>query len=66
VAAGKTQRVPLQGMLGGIGLHYGAEVVLPPGRVRVSLRVGPSTLHRMMSAPDRYRSPVQTTFEWTE
>ncbi len=65
-AAGKTQRVTLQGMLGGNGLHYGADVTLPSGKVQVILRVGPSTLHRMESAPDRYQSPVQTTFEWTE
>jgi uncharacterized protein involved in high-affinity Fe2+ transport len=66
VAAGKTQRVPLQVMLGGIGLHYGGDVVLPAGNVQVTLRVGPSTLHRMASAADRYKSPVQATFEWTE
>jgi len=65
-AAGKTQRVPLQVMLGGIGLHYGADVTLPSGKIQVSLRVGPSTLHRMASAPDRYQNPVLTTFEWTE
>jgi hypothetical protein len=65
-AGGKTQRVPLQVMLGGLGLHYGADVTLPAGKVRVSLRVGPSALHRMASAPDRYQKPVLTTFEWTE
>jgi hypothetical protein len=65
-AGGKTQRVPLQGMLGGSGLHYGADVSLPPGKVQVTLRVGPSTVHRMASASDRYKSPVQATFEWTE
>jgi hypothetical protein len=58
--------VPLQVMLGGIGLHYGADVTLPSGKIQVSLRVGPSTLHRMASAPDRYQNPVLTTFEWTE
>jgi hypothetical protein len=63
---GKTQRITLQGMLGGSGLHYGADVTLPPGKVQVTLRVGPSTLHRMASASDRYKSPVQATFEWTE
>ncbi len=65
-AAGKTQRVTLQGMLGGNGLHYGADVTLPSGKVQVILRVGPSTLHRMASAPDRYQKSVQATFEWTE
>ncbi len=65
-AAGKTRRVPLQVMLGGIGLHYGADVALPVGKIQVTLRVGPSTLRRMASAPDRYQNPVQTTFEWTE
>jgi hypothetical protein len=64
--AGKTQRVALQVMLGGIGLHYGADVVLPPGNVQVTLRVGPSTLHRMATAPDRYNKPVQAAFEWSE
>jgi hypothetical protein len=65
-AAGKTQRVSLQVMLGGLGLHYGADVTLPPGKIQVSLRVGPSTLHRMTSAPDRYKDPVQAIFEWAE
>lgn len=65
-AGGKTQRVLLQGMLGGNGLHYGADAALPSGKVQISLRVGASTLHRMPSAPDRYQNPVQTTFEWTE
>jgi uncharacterized protein involved in high-affinity Fe2+ transport len=63
---GKTQQVRLQVMLGGIGLYYGADVFLPPGRVQVTLRVGPSTVHRTAAAPDRYRNPVQTTFEWAE
>ena len=66
MAAGKTQRVSLQAMLGGIGLHYGADVAVPTGKVQITLRVGPSTLHRMASAPDRYRNPVRATFEWTE
>jgi uncharacterized protein involved in high-affinity Fe2+ transport len=65
-AGGKTQRVTLQAMLGGNGLHYGADVTLPSGKVQVILRVGPSTLHRMASASDRYQKSVQATFEWTE
>ncbi len=63
---GKTQRVPLQVMLGATGLHYGADVAIPPGKIRVALKVGQSTLHRMASAPDRYRHPAQATFEWSE
>ncbi len=65
-AAGKMQRVTLQGMLGGNGVHYGADVTLPSGKVQGILRVGPTTLHRMASAPDRYQKSVQATFEWTE
>jgi uncharacterized protein involved in high-affinity Fe2+ transport len=64
--AGKIQRIPLQAMLGSVGLHYGADVAVPPGKVRVTLHVGPSTLHRMASGLDRYKNPVQVTFEWTE
>jgi hypothetical protein len=64
--AGKTQRVPMQAMLGAVGLHYGTDVAVPPGKVRVTLHVGPSTLHRMASAPDRYRHPARATFEWSE
>jgi hypothetical protein len=66
LAAGKTQRVPLQVMLGAGGLHYGADVAVAPGKVRVTLHVGPSRLHRMASAPDRYQHPVQAVFEWGE
>lgn len=65
-AAGKTQQVPMQVMLGATGLHYGADVAVPPGKVRVTLQIGPTTLHQMASAPDLYRKPARVTFEWTE
>jgi hypothetical protein len=31
----------------------------------VTVQVGPSTLHRVPTAPDRYRAPAQAAFEWT-
>lgn len=63
---GKTLKIAMPVMLGAIGLHYGADVALPPGKIHVTLQVGPSTLHRMASAPDRYGTPVRATFEWSE
>lgn len=65
-AGSKTQKVPMRVMLGATGLHYGADVAVPPTRVRVILRVGASALARTASAPDRYRHPVRASFEWTE
>jgi Cytochrome c/Fe2+ transport protein len=67
IHAGKKEprSVKLAPMVGGKGFHYGADLALPANTTRVLVRIGPTTMHVMPSAAERFKSPVSVSFDWS-
>jgi uncharacterized protein involved in high-affinity Fe2+ transport len=61
-AARKLKLVP---MLGGQGLHYGADVTLPLQAAKLTLSIGPTTMRVMPPAAGRFAKPQSVSVDWT-
>ena len=60
--AGRTIR--LRPTIGDGGFHYGADVTLPAGVVKLTVVIGPAMLRVLPSTKTRFDAPVTATFDW--
>ena len=68
ITAGKAapRTVRLVPMLDAAGLHYGADVTLPEGTTRLTLKLGAPGLKTMGTAAARFGRPVTVSFDWSD
>jgi len=68
ITAGKTapRTVRLVPMLDAAGFHYGADVTLPEGTTRLTLKLGAPGLKTMGTAAARFGRPVTVSFNWSD
>ena len=68
IATGKAapRTVRLVPMVGGGGFHYGADVTMPEGTTKLTLKVGVATLKTTGAAAGRFGKPVTVSFDWSE
>jgi mono/diheme cytochrome c family protein len=58
--------VRLSPMVGDDGFHYGADVTIPEGTTKLTLKVGVAALKTMGAAIGRFGKPVTVSFDWSE